>query len=568
MAVLYPRNLRSFVRRNPLLKAEVQVYDKLSEVLDDNFYVFHSVRWTNVDRAGRETDGECDFLVAHPLLGILVIEVKGGVQITNDRKTDTWLSKDHNGKTHSIKNPVRQVISAKHQIKKLLDKSRDWPERNIRMSHGLIFPGVAAPEDSLGLEVPSELICCADQLRTGLRKWVSDRLREGKKKSDEKPLGDHGLEALKKIIGDSITLNSNVRIAIEEAKIEYKGLEPRQYDILGNISRVQRVLIEGSAGTGKTVLAVEEAKRLAEAGFKTLYTCYNKPLALNVSRNVQRVENLTIASFHSFCAALVRGLRFPIPSGLSDTQFYDHFLPDTLFEIMSEHPDQRYEAVIIDEGQDFQDHWWLAVQGSLHKSGKLRVFVDNNQNVYGVDPNLIEDIEAMPVDLTLNFRNTKSIHKVASVHYKGVETRATGPDGIEVSWILAHNAQAKIDTCIKQFSRLIDNDKVVQGDIAVLFNRQSTKEEFLRKIEERSIKVATTDAEKLEGKSVVVDTVRRFKGLERMAIILVVDGNETQPRELAYVAFSRARAYLCVISSKKDQKWLKGEIPISSRGQL
>lgn len=560
MAILYPRNLRSFVRRDPALKAEVQVYDKLAEILDDKFYVFHSVRWTNVDDQGRETDGECDFLVAHPRHGILIIEVKGGVQISCDREIDVWTSKDHNGKIHTIKNPVRQAISAKHQIKKLLDKSRDWPKRNIQLTHGVIFPGVGTPEAALGLEVPLELICCADQLSTGLRKWVSERLREGKKDLTVKPLGDDGIEALKKIIGDSITLNSNVRIAIEEARIEYKGLEQNQLEILGNISRVQRALIEGAAGTGKTVLAIEEARRLATSGLKTAYSCYNKPLAFDVKRGVYKHDKLTIAHFHSLCMTLVREVKYKLPSYEDDDQLYDHVLPEALFEIMSEHPNRRFDAIIIDEGQDFQDHWWTAIEASLCKGGKLRVFADNNQNVYGADRNLIKDIEAVPVDLTSNFRNTKSIHKVASKHYKGVETRANGPDGMEVSWIAAHNTVAKIDTCVKQLVRLLENDKVVQSDIAVLFNKQRTRQEFLNQIEERKLDIRTTDAEKLKGKSVVVDTVRRFKGLERMAIVLVVDGVESQQRELAYVAISRARAYLCVISSKKDQKWLKGEI--------
>ncbi len=560
MAILYPRNLRSFVRRNPMLKAEVQVYDKLAEVLDDKFYVFHSVRWIYVDDQGRETDGECDFLVAHPVHGILILEVKGGVQISNDKKTDVWLSKDHNGKTHPIKNPIRQAISAKHQIKKLLDKSRDWPKRNIQIAHGLIFPGVAAPTESLGLEAPLELICCEDQLRAGFRRWIAERLREGKKELTTKPLGDDGIESLKKIIGDSITLNSNVRIAIEEARIEYKGLEQNQYEILGNISRVQRVLIEGGAGTGKTVIAIEEARRLVDSGFKTLFTCYNKPLALDVGRKIISHKNLTIANFHSLCASEARSLRKNIPPHQDDDHLYDHLLPEALFEIMTENPSRRFDAIIVDEGQDFQDHWWAAVQASLQVGGKLRVFADNNQNVYGIKHNLIDDIKAMPIDLITNFRNTKSIHKVASIHYKGVETKASGPDGIEVSWITAQNTQVKIDKCIRQLLRLLENDKVGQGDIAVLFNRQSARGEFLRQLGELNIKIDVTEAENLAGKSVVVDTVRRFKGLERMAIILVVDGSETLSRELAYVAFSRARAYLCVISSKNEQKWFKGEI--------
>ncbi|WP_414629953.1 ATP-binding domain-containing protein [Burkholderia cenocepacia] len=50
--------------------------------------------------------------------------------------------------------------------------------------------------------------------------------------------------------------------------------------------------------------------------------------------------------------------------------------------------------------------------------------------------------------------------------------------------------------------------------------------------------------------------MRRFKGLERPAIILIVSGDEMERRELAYVALSRARAYLCVVCSKDEFRWL------------
>ena len=59
---------------------------------------------------------------------------------------------------------------------------------------------------------------------------------------------------------------------------------------------------------------------------------------------------------------------------------------------------------------------------------------------------------------------------------------------------------------------------------------------------------------------VVVDTVRRFKGLERPAVILIASGGELDHREMAYVAFSRARAYLSIVSSRAEAKWLSGEI--------
>ena len=564
MANLYPPKLSPSVRRKS--QAEVQVYSNLAKVLDNKYHVFHSVRWSNIYDRTRASDGECDFIIAHPVHGMLAIEVKGGVEITQDKNSDVWRSKDHKGKLHKIKNPVEQAMIAKHQIKKLLDKSKEWPKQNIHIAHGVIFPDVATPEERLGLEIPAELVCYSDQLRTGLDRWVEVLLRVGKKDRSIKPLGDNGIAALKKIFGDSIRLNSNIRIAIEEARTEFKELESRQLEILDNIREIPRALIKGGAGTGKTVLAMEEAKRSADKGLKTLYTCYNKPLEIDTSRKLANRKNLTIKTFHSLCRHLVEKFNHTMPSRKSDKEYFDDQLPEALFDIMSENSDSRYDAIIVDEGQDFKDHWWAAVLVSLTDEGKLRVFADNNQNVYGgVSPKLKENTEAIPVSLTQNFRNTKAIHRIASLHYEGEEIEAHGLDGMDVSWLKADSPQARIKKCIEKLKDLLDKDKVDNGDIAVLFNEPKTKNEFKKQIEEQKNGIRITDAENLTEDSVVVDTVKRFKGLDRMAIIWVVDGNARQSRELAYVGFSRARAYLCVISSKKDYKWLKGDITQNSR---
>ncbi len=77
MAVLWPRKLPRSVLDDPRRRAEVRVYNRLAEVLNDTFHVFYSSPWLGTDRLGNEKDGECDFLVAHPDHGILAIEVRG-----------------------------------------------------------------------------------------------------------------------------------------------------------------------------------------------------------------------------------------------------------------------------------------------------------------------------------------------------------------------------------------------------------------------------------------------------------------------------------------------------------
>lgn len=207
--------------------------------------------------------------------------------------------------------------------------------------------------------------------------------------------------------------------------------------------------------------------------------------------------------------------------------------------------------------------WWTAIEASLKPNGKLRIFVDNNQKVYSGERKIPKRFEGMPVDLKKNYRNTKSIHEAANVHYAGpTEILASGPDGLEVIWKTAKDTNAKIEASIDLLVKLLRKDKVAVGDVAVLFNSPATRSKFYQRLNERKVGLVTSNAEHFNPNAVVVETVRRFKGLERSAIILVVDGLERQSAEIAYVAFSRARAYLIVVSSKKDQEWLRGTVTL------
>lgn len=101
---------------------------------------------------------------------------------------------------------------------------------------------------------------------------------------------------------------------------------------------------------------------------------------------------------------------------------------------------------------------------------------------------------------------------------------------------------------------MIHREDVSPNDIAILVNSAEVKNQFLAKAS--GVNVTFTDAERSSEDSVIVDTVRRFKGLERAAVIVLMEGDDMESRELAYVAFSRARSYLCVVADSADMNWL------------
>ncbi|MGX1306983.1 hypothetical protein AB7M35_001703 [Amorphus suaedae] len=554
MAVLWPRKLPRSILDDPRRKAEVRVYDRLAEVLDDSFHVFYSSPWLGTDRLGNEKDGECDFLIAHPEHGILAIEVKGGREISFDPSDGQWRSTDHGGFVHKIKDPVAQARSAKHEILKRLSDSPRWPSRFIHAAHGVIFPSAGSVPGNLGADRPARIFCCSRQFREGLGEWVAKRLKAGQRPDNCEPLGRDGIAALERLLAHPFTLSFRIGAALAEADTEFRVLEPSQYQILDIIADIPRALVRGGAGTGKTVLAIEEALRSAAAGRKTLLTCHSRPLASNLERKLRNTDNLTVAGFHVLCGQISRKAGVSTPAGISERELYESALPNALYRAMEFQPALRWDTVIVDEGQDFRDDWWIALDACLLPGGRVRVFMDSNQRVYESAGDGVRDLSVVPIRLSRNLRNTKNIHNAASVHYSGQDTIADGPDGLEVSWVTAENPDAKIEAAFRELRRLVFNEEVAPGDIAVLVNGPAARASFLER--SRGTSIPLTDAETMTLEDVVVDTVRRFKGLERAAIVLIVSGDEMERRELAYVAFSRARAYLCVVSSPTEAKWL------------
>lgn len=556
MPKMWPNKIPDAVLKDSKRKAEIKTYEKLRNDLGPDYHVFYSSPWLGTDKLGNEKDGECDFLIAHPDHGMLSVEVKGGKEISFDPTTGQWKSKDHGNFIHKITDPVGQARRAKHALLKKLKEVPRWKTRFIFACHGVIFPDASGPKADLGPDRPAEIFCGATEFHSALGEWVEKRLKAGQRPSNCEPLGRDGIAALEILLAHPFTLSFRIGAALAEAQTEFSTLEPAQYQILDEIVEIPRALIRGGAGTGKTVVAIEEALRAAKSGKRTLLTCHSRPLAEHLKRQLADTDNLTVDGFHAVCGSAARKAGVPLPNKRGKSEFFASTLPNALCDAVDLMPDLKWETIIVDEGQDFRPAWWLSIDYCLTDDGRLRIFLDSNQKVYdGVESN-IQDLQVVPIRLTRNLRNTKKIHEASLPHYDGPHIVAGGPEGIDVSWVVAESLDEQIRSAYKEMRRLVFNEEVAPGDIAVLINNPETRERFLACGSGTAIPI--TDAETMALEDVVVDTVRRFKGLERPAIILIATGEELTQRELAYVAFTRAKAYLCTVATRSDVRWLSG----------
>ena len=550
---IWPRQLPDSVRKDRRRRAEVKVYDGLASKLPDEFHVFYSSPWLSIDRFGNEKDGECDFVVAHKRLGILAIEVKGGGIAFNPDKGQ-WTSTDGLGVVHNIKDPVGQARSAKHEILNKLRDSGRWTRKWVTLRHGVIFPDAATPSGNLGADRPMQIFCASRQFNRDLRGWINDRFHDSSEEpKDGGGLGGDGIAALEHLLAFPFTLSFRISAAISDDIRKLDLLEPQQFLVLDHIANIPRVRIEGAAGTGKTVLALEAAARSGKDGERTLLTCYNSALGKELSRRLGGTANVTVANFHSLCLSVANAAGLPVAPKKDDRSYFEDYLPELLIEALSRNETHRFDHIIVDEGQDFLDNWWIALDEALVNGGSIRVFFDSNQRLYNSLSEFVNDLDLVPITLNRNLRNTKRIHQASMVHYSGRETTAQGPLGVELKWVEAGSSMAK--AAFDEVRRLVHQEELDPGDIAVLVPDHEVRDAFTV-VTVRS-ELPFTNAESASSEAVVVDTVRRFKGLERPVIVLCVSGADMGLTELAYTGMTRARAMLSIVCQRKDRHWIE-----------
>jgi len=260
-------------------------------------------------------------------------------------------------------------------------------------------------------------------------------------------------------------------------------------------------------------------------------------------------DSVRVTTFHGLCTWAAHKAGLEIPEGDSSEQLFDNIYPSMLADSAELRWDIRFDAIIVDEGQDFQSHWWVAVDALLSPGteSSLYVFFDSNQGVYGSVPSLPRDASLLPIRLTRNLRNTKAIHDTAAVFYEGFAVQAIGPQGTAPEWLVEE--RDRIPSAVRQIvTGLVRHEKVPLESIAVLTSSRRVLNELIDNGCLGSYPVCESGGCKGDP-ALTVDTILRFKGLESPVVVLVVV--EALTDELAYVALSRARSLLTIIGTDK-----------------
>ncbi|MFC1579157.1 NERD domain-containing protein [Pseudomonadota bacterium] len=538
MAKMFPSKLPAEVLEDRKRSSEVRVYNALKEQLDDQYHVFYSSPWLGTQPDGSEVDGEADFLVAHPDKGMLSIEVKGGrVDIDGDSQ---WHSTDRYGIRRKIKNPVEQAKLSKHHLLQKLKESPYWSPRFICARHGVILTDNVRPARDFRPDMPLKLFAF-DTDMDHLDGWVAARLGSPEEGDHRvKPLGHDGLAALDDMLARPVRLRVRLRTHVDEDLQEIQLKTDEQIYLLEEMEGNARMAIAGAAGTGKTILAIEKAAMLADKGKRVLLLCFNRPLGVHLARRLAEVPGVTATHFHRYCreVAVAAGQN---PDDYSQTELasdlVDNFVTAGL---------ESFDAVIVDEGQDFTDEWLEELECIVAdgEEGVLYIFYDDNQRVMNTSASYIRSLLPAKHRLTRNFRNTRSIFREAEHYYDGSYVRPIGPLGAEPNLVTVSDENELKVRLAERVGSLIGNEGIRLGDITILVADQHALDKLR---DDKGVRVGrhrATDAEHRDSERLCVDTVRRFKGLESPVILLVANADMASTAELLYVGITRAQVLL------------------------
>ncbi len=557
MVKLYPDYRGNYGKDVP--SAEIKFYEACTS-LEGDYHVFHSVGWISKTEGGAR-DGEADFLVCHPNRGILVVEVKGG-RIRADYVSGEWSSIDRKGREHKIKDPFRQSMTGKFNVLTKLKEHRDWARLSLKKvptGHAAFFPDVDDARVLKGPNAPEEII--GDRLDlSDLDAWLEQVF--GYWSADDTnsrtgPLGVGGVQLIQRIFARVAQTRPLLSAQIEREKGERLRLTNRQIQTLDLLSRQRRVAISGGAGTGKTVLAVEKARRLADEGFETLLTCYNVPLARHLENVCSDQQNLSVFGFHKLCKRIVdepgrsngRDLIAEAKVSFPGLDLWDHYFPIALVYAL-DIVDVRYDAIVVDEGQDFGEEYWLPIEMLLRDSNTspLYVFHDENQDVYTRASTFPGD--ASPITLSFNCRNTKKIHEAAYRYYNCPLINPPELDGDEIRVISAPDLSRQAKKIQEFVSKLITVERIPYSSIVVLIADRIKRKDYENALQRWPLPLGLSwkGFEKNQNAGVTVETVARFKGLE--SEVLVLWGLDELPSEERrgnlYVGISRAKSILAL----------------------
>lgn len=567
---------------------EGMLFEALKNGLSSDYYVFHSVKVNDIQNKSI-VEREVDFVIVNRDRGVLCLEAKNGSNIRyydRDWHYSSGEIMDHDG-------PYYQVSSAKRALRNKMKKHSNEDVRNIwkhcKFYHAVWFFGMTRESfefknktEGLPEEAILELTMFLEDLKKpeiAIKRIFGYEIKVPKLRDDTEFIVQHHLTddelniLLDSVLCPEFNLIPSPHAIGESIEYQMNQLLREQYRLLDFLEEQDNAVINGAAGTGKTMIAVEKARRNSIDEENVLYLCYNRLLCNKLNNDNKKCqEKARKKQFANVEFMTIHELTQKVTGNYKDIDGLTNWLKDCIDE-----PEVfGYKHVIIDEGQDFGLFNEYANNSENSKDvatnncsiidllqevvaaneGTFYFFYDKYQMIQGggnkhyLLPSCVENSDCR-LSLHYNCRNTKEIAQTSVTPLKDEKNKAIRPK-VASQWVkpvspIMHivTSEKKVVQALNDTLEKYKSDKI--NDVVILV--QGSAEHSVIG-DELSIGKGDNEGFYLynyDGTEYRVSTCIKFKGLEAEAIIMIgLDKNSFVDQEGLefYVGSSRARHFL------------------------
>ena len=612
MAITIPETIRSSATTGERL-----LFRTLKTYLPDDYIVYFEP----------EIQGKRpDFVIIGPDLGIVVLEVKDYTKNTLFQiNHDEWHIVTTSGDQAVIKSPMKQardnmfhLVDALKKDKNLIQLEGKYKfQLKFPYGHGVVFTRLYAKDfikEGLYTVIEPNLCLTRDEIDPDKEEFSEEVLMEKILNMFVVPFRLKESLSMEDINAIRYHLFPEVRISVEfKAPVPYqdqlllslhdiKTMDLHQENLAKQIGDKNR-LIRGVAGSGKTIILASRAKMLSKQNpdWKILILCYNISLANAIqqminhmlnepedlfdfnpdTKNVQN-QNIIVRNFHSWLKNDLKINESQLPSMIDKLEKNEAILP-------------TYDAVLIDEGQDFEADWLRLVSLLINADTQSLLLVeDRAQTIYQRKRSYLQDtglsFKGRSKVLSINYRNTQQIVKFAWDFYRKhsmfknkvrdrelegeiIAPQSTKRRGPEPGLVKAANFHEEMRIVARSIKKLNEDRKVPLDDVLILYRVKRTHQYPIIDIIKRSLNneglpfywITENDVSKRtyakdDGK-IKISTIDSSKGLDFRAVYIVnvdsmpfpLEENKEREVSLLYIGMTRAKEYLCLSYSGESE---------------
>lgn len=530
--------------------AERVLFEQMREELPATFTVFHSVGIEPSLLTARPWS-ETDFVVVSQE-AVFCIEVKGGFV---NKVDGVWIYGRSGGKRRGPFNQANVAAASLHQyLSRTFGATRTPP-----VIPGVIFPDCRFAKTGLDIDLKilrdvSDKTSLSEYFERLLLLWKS---REGNNYGSHKSQRAQASQVSDLIRGD-FEVPEYAGQQVRTISQHIVKLTTEQQQFFEGFRNITRASVSGGPGTGKTLLAVAEARRLATEGNRVLLACFNTLLAQWLNEAYEE-PRLTIRCVHELIREYAELSRMEIgPSDHGPAGYLNGVLLPAAMQYAAT-SSEPFEALVIDEGQDVLRlayyPFFEALVGNNIDNAVVRIFYDTQQNVFGANIQdgelelVLDALGAIPYSLQINCRNTRQITGHVAAASNIPINEATPVSGPEVR-VFDCRDQAHVRREVsREVSRLVSAG--VSPDEIVVLGKHPLLGSSLRSGFEASCAVPLANFRvPKEAGCVAYSTAAAFKGLEAEIVMLI----DFEPPEYLsdptayFVGGTRAKVVLCVFT--------------------